>query len=182
MQSPSECPQCKMKQGWIEPMISHAQEFTNMNITTRLSYGSAYNFFTRDFLDWAFRNTTARAFLNWSKLKISYSPDEFVWATLERFPGAPGAALVDNKKKRSVKMSRIIKWSSYNSCIGPRERNWICVFGIRDIPYLLSNKNYIANKFDDDGDDLILQCLEYMIYKKTVNEKSKSNLHESIRR
>ena len=52
--------------------------------------GSAYNLFSREFVHWALRNETIRSFLTWDAVKMGKTPDELVWGTLNRIPGAPG--------------------------------------------------------------------------------------------
>ncbi|XP_009080455.1 PREDICTED: beta-1,3-galactosyl-O-glycosyl-glycoprotein beta-1,6-N-acetylglucosaminyltransferase 3, partial [Acanthisitta chloris] len=49
--------------------------------------GNAYIVVTRDFVQHIFENPTAQKFLEWAK--DTYSPDEHVWATLNRMPGVP---------------------------------------------------------------------------------------------
>uniref|UniRef100_A0A8C0B8B8 Beta-1,3-galactosyl-O-glycosyl-glycoprotein beta-1,6-N-acetylglucosaminyltransferase 3 n=1 Tax=Buteo japonicus TaxID=224669 RepID=A0A8C0B8B8_9AVES len=57
--------------------------------------GNAYIVVTRAFVQYIFENPTAQQFLEWAK--DTYSPDEHVWATLNRMPGVPGATPQNDK-------------------------------------------------------------------------------------
>ena len=61
----------------------------------RLFAGSAYVVVTREFVQWVMENSTVRDILDWSK--DTYSPDEMLWASLVRFPGAPGFRHFDTR-------------------------------------------------------------------------------------
>ena len=50
--------------------------------------GIAYNFFTREFIKWALEDKDVRELIEWSK--DTFSPDEFIWATIIRMENAPG--------------------------------------------------------------------------------------------
>jgi len=50
--------------------------------------GSAYNVLSRAFVDYAMHNETVKEIRQWSRDTLT--PDEFLWAALSRFPGAPG--------------------------------------------------------------------------------------------
>ncbi|XP_010294747.1 PREDICTED: beta-1,3-galactosyl-O-glycosyl-glycoprotein beta-1,6-N-acetylglucosaminyltransferase 3-like, partial [Phaethon lepturus] len=57
--------------------------------------GNAYIVVTRAFVQHIFENPTVQQFLEWAK--DTYSPDEHVWATLNRMPGVPGAIPPNDK-------------------------------------------------------------------------------------
>ena len=50
--------------------------------------GSMYNVLSRDFVDYAVNNETVKEIFEWSQ--HMFAPEEFLWAALIRFPGAPG--------------------------------------------------------------------------------------------
>ena len=50
--------------------------------------GSAYFFMTREFVQWTLESEEVRELIEWSK--DTFSPDEFVWATIVRNKNAPG--------------------------------------------------------------------------------------------
>ncbi|XP_010123326.1 PREDICTED: beta-1,3-galactosyl-O-glycosyl-glycoprotein beta-1,6-N-acetylglucosaminyltransferase 3-like, partial [Chlamydotis macqueenii] len=57
--------------------------------------GNAYIVVTRAFVQHVFEDPTVQQFLEWAK--DTYSPDEHVWATLNRMPGVPGAMPQNDK-------------------------------------------------------------------------------------
>ncbi|XP_008946043.1 PREDICTED: beta-1,3-galactosyl-O-glycosyl-glycoprotein beta-1,6-N-acetylglucosaminyltransferase 3, partial [Merops nubicus] len=72
--------------------------------------GNAYILVTRAFVRHIFENPTAQQFLEWAK--DTYSPDEHVWATLNRMPGVPGAVPQNDKYQLSDMnaLPRLVKW------------------------------------------------------------------------
>lgn len=110
-------------------------------------------------------------------VKDTYSPDEHLWATLQRASWMPGSVPVHHKydlpDMRSI--ARLVKWqyhegnmelgASYEPCSGIHQRG-ICIYGAGDLHWLLQNHHLLANKFDPKVDDNVLQCLkEYLRYK-----------------
>ena len=165
-----ETKEAVQKQTWAEPLLeSDISPYSKQYV----AFGSAYNFFSYSFLQWARKTHLPRFFTELEGLKKSYSPDEILWATLNRFPDAPGG--VSNQLVNDPKLSRTVMWKrTGQKCHGPRFRNWICIFGIGDLEFILNDEKidaavgkyrpFFANKFDDDGDDLVLQCLEYLLH------------------
>ncbi|NWI07977.1 GCNT3 acetylglucosaminyltransferase, partial [Tichodroma muraria] len=139
--------------------------------------GSAYNAVTRDFVQYVFESPMAQKFLEWSK--DSYSPDEHVWATLNRMPGVPGATLPSNKFELSDMnaLPRLVKWqhlegdinkgAPYPPCTGSHQRA-VCIYGVGDVPWILQQHHLLANKFDPDKDDAAVQCLEEYLRHKAL--------------
>ncbi|KFQ28825.1 hypothetical protein N332_06077, partial [Mesitornis unicolor] len=72
--------------------------------------GNAYIVVTRAFVQHIFENPIAQQFLEWAK--DTYSPDEHVWATLNRMPGVPGAMPQSDKFQLSDMnaLPRLVKW------------------------------------------------------------------------
>ena len=68
----------------------HFFQKKNIFIVANLKFygGSAYLVATREFIDWSLHNETIRSIFEWSR--DTYSPDEMVWASISRMPGAPG--------------------------------------------------------------------------------------------
>ena len=99
----------------------------------------------REFVEWVVRNETVATILDWSK--DTYSPDEMIWASLFRFPGAPGgrnpAERWDLNELQTV--TRIVKWAAfeegshdppvYPKCHGFYKRG-LCVFGLGDVAWV----------------------------------------------
>ncbi|CAG5101797.1 Oidioi.mRNA.OKI2018_I69.chr1.g3.t1.cds [Oikopleura dioica] len=137
--------------------------------------GSAYNILSRAFVDYTLNNSTVLEILHWSRDTLT--PDEFLWAALSRFPGAPGS-LPSNRqydKNEFQSLARIVKWRGhvqnglYPKCYGSY-RHGICIYGAGDLPWLLKQKHLFANKFSAWNDDLALQCLENYLRKKELSE------------
>ncbi|KAM4035271.1 beta-1,3-galactosyl-O-glycosyl-glycoprotein beta-1,6-N-acetylglucosaminyltransferase 3-like [Anomaloglossus baeobatrachus] len=137
--------------------------------------GNAYVLLTRDFVKSLFENSIAKELLEWAK--DTYSPDEFLWATLQRFHEMPGS--VPNHMKYDTTdlnaLARLVKWGSlegdikngapYTKCTGKHIRD-VCVYGTGDLHWLIQQHHLFANKFDPEVDDHAIQCLEeYLRYK-----------------
>ncbi|NXN33622.1 GCNT3 acetylglucosaminyltransferase, partial [Nycticryphes semicollaris] len=131
--------------------------------------GNAYIAVTRAFVQHIFENPTAQQFLEWAK--DTYSPDEHIWATLNRMPGVPGAVPQNDKFQLSDMNSlpRLVKWgylegdtskgAPYPPCTGKHQRS-VCIYGVGDLPWMLQQHHLLANKFDPMVDDVAIQCLE----------------------
>ncbi|NXY21437.1 GCNT3 acetylglucosaminyltransferase, partial [Atrichornis clamosus] len=131
--------------------------------------GNAYIVVTRDFVQHIFEDPTAQKFLEWSK--DTYSPDEHVWATLNRMPGVPGAMPHNDKFQLSDMnaLPRLVKWqylegdiskgAPYPPCTGRHQRS-VCIYGAGDVPWMLQQHHLLANKFDPEVDDAAILCLE----------------------
>lgn len=89
-----------------------SRQKTENPLGAELFGGSAYIVATRDFIDWARRNKTVLEFFDWSR--DTFSPDEMVWATLARQPGAPGFRHQHQKwdQNELQTITRIVKWMS----------------------------------------------------------------------
>ncbi|NWR50700.1 GCNT3 acetylglucosaminyltransferase, partial [Regulus satrapa] len=139
--------------------------------------GSAYNTVTRDFVQYVLENPMVQKFFEWSK--DSYSPDEHVWATLNRMPGVPGGTLPNDKYELSDMnaISRLVKWqhlegdiskgAPYSPCTGRHQRA-VCIYGVGDVPWMLQQHHLFANKFEPEMDDAAVQCLEEYLRHKAL--------------
>uniref|UniRef100_A0A8C6R9R2 Beta-1,3-galactosyl-O-glycosyl-glycoprotein beta-1,6-N-acetylglucosaminyltransferase 3 n=2 Tax=Nannospalax galili TaxID=1026970 RepID=A0A8C6R9R2_NANGA len=137
--------------------------------------GNAYMVASRDFIEHVLNNPKAQQLIEWAK--DTYSPDEHLWATLQRASWMPGSVPLHRKYDLSDMRSiaRLVKWAdhegdieygaSYRTCSGIHQRG-ICIYGSGDLHWLLQNHHLLANKFDPKVDDNVLQCLEeYLRYK-----------------
>ncbi|XP_069820354.1 beta-1,3-galactosyl-O-glycosyl-glycoprotein beta-1,6-N-acetylglucosaminyltransferase [Dendropsophus ebraccatus] len=139
--------------------------------------GSAYFVFSRAFVRHVLENDKIRTFLEWSK--DTYSPDEFLWATLQRYPEMPGSVPANSKYDVSDmnSIARFVKWeylegdvakgAPYPPCSGTHVRS-VCVFGAGDLRYMLGKHHLFANKFDMDIDPIAIQCLEEHLRHKAL--------------
>lgn len=139
--------------------------------------GNAYMVASRDFIEHVLSNSKARQLIEW--VKDTYSPDEHLWATLQRASWMPGSDPLhpkfDLSDMRSI--ARLTKWQDhegdiengapYTSCSGIHQRA-ICVYGSGDLHWILQNHHLLANKFDPKVDDNVLQCLEEYLRHKAI--------------
>ncbi|NWV38692.1 GCNT3 acetylglucosaminyltransferase, partial [Grantiella picta] len=154
-----------------------AQEKPPPPLSSPMFTGSAYIVVTRAFVQHVFENPTAQKFLEWSK--DTYSPDEHVWATLNRMPGVPGAMPHNDKFELSDMnaLPRLVKWqylegdisqgAPYPPCTGRHQRA-VCIYGVGDVPWMLQHRHLLANKFDPEVDDAAILCLEEHLRHKAL--------------
>ncbi|XP_032837082.2 beta-1,3-galactosyl-O-glycosyl-glycoprotein beta-1,6-N-acetylglucosaminyltransferase-like [Petromyzon marinus] len=139
--------------------------------------GSAYMVVTRAFVEHVLSDPAARALMEWSN--DTYSPDEHLWATLQRMPGVPGAAPWHDVHDATCLSAivRAVKWSAfqgdvaqgaaYPPCRGAYVRQ-ICVYGAGDLPWLVRQRQLFANKFDTAVDPVAVHCLEWYLRNRAV--------------
>lgn len=142
--------------------------------------GNAYIVVTREFVEHLFKDPTVKQFLEWNK--DTYSPDEHLWATLNRMPGVPGSVPSNNKYDLTDMnaIARVVKWSylegdirkgaPYPPCTGASRRA-VCVYGVGDLHWMIAQHHLLANKFDPSVDDHAIQCLEEYLRYKAINGK-----------
>ena len=112
----------------------------------------------------------------------TYSPDEFLWATIQRMPGVPGSTWTSYKFHMSDfnAIARLVKWEGhegsrtqldavYPICHGIHVRG-ICVYGTGDLQWMLEQHHLFANKFDIDTDVIAIRCLEKYLRRKALAE------------
>uniref|UniRef100_A0A8C8HHZ6 Beta-1,3-galactosyl-O-glycosyl-glycoprotein beta-1,6-N-acetylglucosaminyltransferase 3 n=1 Tax=Oncorhynchus tshawytscha TaxID=74940 RepID=A0A8C8HHZ6_ONCTS len=159
-------------------------------ISTPMFSGNAYFLVSRAFVRHVMESQEVRALLEWEK--DTYSPDEHLWATLQRMPSVPGSNPPHIKYHESDMnaIARIVKWRSlegdvrngapYPPCSGVYRRS-ICVYGAGDLRWLLQHHHLIANKFDPEVDDVAIRCLEsYLRFKATYRVSRRTVESESI--
>ncbi|XP_036383274.1 beta-1,3-galactosyl-O-glycosyl-glycoprotein beta-1,6-N-acetylglucosaminyltransferase-like [Megalops cyprinoides] len=131
--------------------------------------GGAYIVVTRDFVGFVLKDPKALKFIEWAK--DGYSPDEFLWATLQRMPSTPGS--IPSNFRYDVtdvnSIARLVKWqffegvqskgAMYPPCSGRHVRA-VCVYGAGDLGWMLQQHHLFANKFDTDMDPFAVRCLE----------------------
>ncbi|XP_053575322.1 beta-1,3-galactosyl-O-glycosyl-glycoprotein beta-1,6-N-acetylglucosaminyltransferase 3-like [Bombina bombina] len=149
-------------------------------ISSPMFSGNAYFVVSYDFVKYVFENPEAQTFLEWNM--DTYSPDEHLWATLNRMPGVPGSSPYSDKYQLSDMnaLARMVKWeysegdikngAPYPKCTGIHRRA-VCVYGSGDLNWLLQQHHLLANKFDSNVDDIAIQCLEQHLRYKTIYKK-----------
>ncbi|KAK5613174.1 hypothetical protein CRENBAI_000275 [Crenichthys baileyi] len=140
--------------------------------------GNAYIVVTRGYIRSVLEDTRIQALIEWSK--DTYSPDEFLWATIQRIPGVPGSTRPHAKYDQTDinAIARLVKWrwhegsqdsAVYPECQGSHVRS-ICVYGAGDLQWLLENHHLFANKFDTYRDPIPVFCLEKHLRQKALAE------------
>ncbi|XP_006141828.1 beta-1,3-galactosyl-O-glycosyl-glycoprotein beta-1,6-N-acetylglucosaminyltransferase 3 [Tupaia chinensis] len=139
--------------------------------------GNAYMVASRDFIQQVLQNPKSQQLIEW--VKDTYSPDEHLWATLQRAPWMPGSVPYHPKYDVSdmTAIARLVKWeehkgdvndgASYAPCSGIHQRS-ICIYGAGDLCWMLQNHHLLANKFDPNVDDNAFQCLEEYLRHKAI--------------
>uniref|UniRef100_A0AAY4EFT0 Beta-1,3-galactosyl-O-glycosyl-glycoprotein beta-1,6-N-acetylglucosaminyltransferase 3 n=1 Tax=Denticeps clupeoides TaxID=299321 RepID=A0AAY4EFT0_9TELE len=147
-------------------------------ISSPMFSGNAYFVVTREFVENLFQSQEVQGLMEWEK--DTYSPDEHLWATLQRMPGVPGSNPPNGKYEASDMnaVARLVKWAylegdvnngaTYPPCTGTHRRA-VCVYGAGDLSWILKHHHLFANKFDPKVDDVAIKCLEtYLRYKTTL--------------
>ena len=82
------------REKWFKELIFDGSDENSeyFDITRWSAYGSAYNFWSYEAIKWMRRDRRIKNFLESEMVKRAYSPDEYVWATLNRNPNCPGTA------------------------------------------------------------------------------------------
>lgn len=150
-------------------------------ISTPMFSGNAYFVVTREFVEYIFKSPEIQNFMEWEK--DTYSPDEHMWATLQRMPSVPGSNPPNAKYDETdmLAIARLVKWSylegkikngaPYPPCTGAY-RHAVCVYGAGDLNWLLKQRQLFANKFDPGVDDIAIKCLEAFLRYKAIYGQS----------
>lgn len=149
-------------------------------LNTPIFSGSAYFVVSRRFVEYVLENSKILAFVEWAK--DTYSPDEYLWATIQRIPEVPGAVSASDKYDVSDMnaLARFVKWQYYEGdvskgapyppCSGIHVRS-VCVFGVGDLTWMLRKHHFFANKFDAEVDPFAIQCLEEHLRDKALYQQ-----------
>ncbi|KAF3854827.1 hypothetical protein F7725_022882 [Dissostichus mawsoni] len=141
-------------------------------ISSPMFMGNAYFVVTRAFVKHVMQDREVQKLLEWER--DTHSPDESLWATLQRMPSVPGSIPANIKYDESdlQAIARVVKWgyhagsikdgAPYNHCTGDYRRS-VCVYGAGDLAWLLQQHHLFANKFDPEVDDLAIRCLESVL-------------------
>ena len=136
--------------------------------------GNAYILASRGYVQSVLQDQRVQQLIEWAK--DSYSPDEFLWATIQRMPGVPGSSPPDAKYDLTDMnaRARMVKWQwhegpVYPMCSGHHVRS-VCVYGIGDLQWLLEQHHFFANKFDLAADPIAIHCLEWYLRHKALTD------------
>ena len=158
--------------------------------------GSAYGMFSRAFIEFVRTDSLSKQFKTW--LEDTYAPEETIWATLNSLPQAPGGyprVIIHRNStltkdysrktahknsaitgeyvreithKNSTFLSRTMIWSMEATICHGKYVHWVCIFGEKDLPWLIQQKQMIANKFYQGYGGQVLDCLEKYLYDRTM--------------
>ncbi|XP_041755839.2 beta-1,3-galactosyl-O-glycosyl-glycoprotein beta-1,6-N-acetylglucosaminyltransferase-like [Coregonus clupeaformis] len=142
--------------------------------------GGAYIVVNRGFVRAVLEDSKVLALIQWAN--DTWSPDEFLWATIQRLPGVPGSMRPSPKFDMTDMhaISRLVKWpwhegeedsssAVYPPCHGIYVRS-VCVYGAGDLQWMLQQHHLFANKFDTDTDPIAIRCLEEHLRHKALEE------------
>lgn len=142
--------------------------------------GNAYIVVCRGYVRSVLEDKRVQELIEWAK--DTYSPDEFLWATIQRMPGIPGSTRPNAKYDMTDlnAIARLVKWQGhegadgspdavYPACQGRHVRG-ICVFGVGDLRWVLDQHHLFANKFDTEIDPFVIYCLEKYLRRKALAE------------
>uniref|UniRef100_A0A3Q3XGL7 Glucosaminyl (N-acetyl) transferase 3, mucin type n=1 Tax=Mola mola TaxID=94237 RepID=A0A3Q3XGL7_MOLML len=142
--------------------------------------GNAYIVVNRGYVRSVLESEQVQALIEWAK--DTYSPDEFLWATIQRIPGVPGSTWPNRKYDMTDvnAITRLVKWrwhegihgspgAVYPKCHGRHLRE-ICVYAAGDLQWMLEQHHLFANKFDTDSDPIAIYCLEKYLRHKALSE------------
>ncbi|XP_034025458.1 beta-1,3-galactosyl-O-glycosyl-glycoprotein beta-1,6-N-acetylglucosaminyltransferase-like [Thalassophryne amazonica] len=139
--------------------------------------GNAYIVVSRGYIRNVLEDSRILALMEW--FKDTYSPDEFLWATIQRIPGVSGSTRPHYKYDMSDinAVARLVKWLSlehqndaaYPACQGNHVRT-ICVYSAGDLEWMIKQHHLFANKFDADKDPIPIYCLEKYLRHKALSD------------
>ncbi|KAM9810897.1 beta-1,3-galactosyl-O-glycosyl-glycoprotein beta-1,6-N-acetylglucosaminyltransferase [Neosynchiropus ocellatus] len=165
--------------GQIKP-TSLAKGPPPFNVT--IFSGNAYIVASRGFVRSVLEDERVQAVMEWAK--DAFSPDEILWASIQRMQGVPGSKWPHVKYDMSDlnAVARLVKWrslegphdwgaSAYPTCQGMHIRD-ICVYGTGDLQWLIQQHHFFANKFDIDTDAVSVYCLEKYLRNKALAQCS----------
>ena len=128
--------------------------------------GSAYGMFSREFVDFMLTDKIAHEIFDW--MNDTYSPEENIWSTLNSLSFAPGGySGFETRHDTFTHASKAVIWAwDKAKCQGKLIRS-VCVYGLADLPWLESRPEIVANKFHEDIDSVVLDCLEESLRNRT---------------
>ncbi|KAM4615896.1 beta-1,3-galactosyl-O-glycosyl-glycoprotein beta-1,6-N-acetylglucosaminyltransferase-like [Polymixia lowei] len=143
--------------------------------------GNAYIVVCRGYVRSVLEDRRIQELIEWAK--DTYSPDEFLWATIQRIPEVPGSTWPNSKYDLTDinAIARLVKWAwhegsqgvleaVYPVCHGNHVRS-ICVYGAGDLQWLIDQHHLFANKFDINTDPVAIHCLEKYLRHKALTEE-----------
>ena len=138
---------------------------------------------TRSFIEFVVTSNISVKLLQWAK--DTKSPDEFFWATLDRFPGTPGGIPYRKDSNDIHTMMPVAEdivssndndlvvrlWKSQRThkCGGKYIGN-LCIFNYKDLRWLLTQDSLFADAFDIKVDNVVVGCLNKNLKQPLVED------------
>ncbi|XP_078411622.1 putative beta-1,3-galactosyl-O-glycosyl-glycoprotein beta-1,6-N-acetylglucosaminyltransferase 7 [Cetorhinus maximus] len=146
------------------------QKKTEPPLELTIYFGTAYYALTRKFVQFVLEDAYAKALLEWSQ--DTYSPDEHYWVTLNRLKDAPGTT-PNVSWEGNI---RAVKWApiagpSLDECYGHYFHD-ICVYGLRDLKWIIAQPDMFANKFEMSTSPLTVKCMEHWYRNRVLDQTS----------
>ncbi|CAL8080828.1 unnamed protein product [Calicophoron daubneyi] len=151
--------------------------------------GSVHVALRREFVNYMLNNEKAKAILDALRryehdIKQPIIADETFFATLNNNPSVmpiPGAVVRMPEEHPGGFITRAKMWHWLGDpCGSGHWRHDICMFGVKDLPFLLQQPHFFANKFIPSVEPLAYDVLESWLGSKVRHEKVRSTLHPSF--
>ncbi|KAF5396688.1 N-acetyllactosaminide beta-1 6-N-acetylglucosaminyl-transferase [Paragonimus heterotremus] len=172
-------------------ITSRLPQHVRLNFTFTWFKGSVHIAARREFVQFMLTDIKAKQILKVlreherevSKVTV---PDETYFATINHNPGSlpvPGAFLQGNSNRELKQVTRYKVWArSHQPCGSGRWRRSICMFGLKDLPRLIDQPEFFANKFVPEVEPEAYDILELWLAHKVDYETRHAQLHPSFKK
>ncbi|XP_072095145.1 beta-1,3-galactosyl-O-glycosyl-glycoprotein beta-1,6-N-acetylglucosaminyltransferase 7 [Mobula birostris] len=148
--------------------LNQTKDAPPMGLT--IYFGTAYYVLTRQFVKFVLEDKRSITLLEWSR--DTYSPDEHYWVTLNRLKDAPNT--IPNVTWDGD--IRAVVWAppagpTLDGCNGHYANN-ICVYGPRDLKWIIQQPDMFANKFEQTTNPLTVACMEQWHRERVLSQTS----------
>lgn len=149
-----------------EKLVKTSEVKNSLPYKIQIYKGSAYGMFSKEFVDFMLNDNIAHEIFDW--MNDTYSPEENIWSTLNSLSFAPGGYnSFETRHDTFTHASKAVIWAwDKVKCQGRLIRS-VCVYGLEDLPWLQNRPEIVANKFYEDIDSVVLDCLEESLRNRT---------------
>ncbi|CAL8080856.1 unnamed protein product [Calicophoron daubneyi] len=160
-----------------------------LNFSITWFKGSVHVALRREFVNYMLNNEKTKAILDALRryehdAKQSIVVDETFFATLNNNPSVipiPGAIEHMPEEHPGGFITRAKIWQDQHyPCGSGHWQRTICIFGVKDLPFLLQQPHFFANKFIPSVEPLAYDVLESWLGSKVRHEKLVGTLHPSF--
>ena len=132
---------------------------------TTLYKGITYFALRRESVEFFLNDPKTKNFTGWFSSK--YSPDETIWATLDRYQEFPFNANQRYRQDQSKYTKiRYIYWAKEDKVCHGKFQRGVCIFGTGDFSLIkraMERSLYFANKFDFEVDGGLLDMVDAVL-------------------